>query len=83
VFSFDEVFESEAFESDAPSTHADCRGVVDLYSARSIVTEENRAEMVERIDPDRKLWFIFSSIENPNYEMQERLMSIATRYHLG
>lgn len=35
------------------------------------------------IDPEGKIWLLFSLDENPNWEMQESLMSIATRYHLG
>lgn len=54
-----------------------------LYSSREVVTEENREEMIERIDPERELWFMFSTDENPNWQMQEALSNVATRYHLG
>lgn len=39
--------------------------------------------MIQDLDPEQKLWFLFSINENPNWEMQENLMNIGTRYHLG
>ena len=35
------------------------------------------------IDPDGKVYFLYSIDENPNWEMQEKLMCIGQRYHLG
>lgn len=35
------------------------------------------------IDPDRKMFFLFSKGENPNFEMQEKLSVIMNRFHLG
>ena len=31
----------------------------------------------------KDMYFLYSINENPNWEMQENLMNIATRYHLG
>jgi hypothetical protein len=36
-----------------------------------------------KIDPNNKLFFLFSMNDNPNYEMQIELERIMTRYHLG
>jgi len=35
------------------------------------------------MDPKRNLFFMFSEDENPNWDMQELLMDIGERYHLG
>lgn len=34
-------------------------------------------------DPNGNIFLLFSENENPNYDMQEKLEEIATRYHLG
>lgn len=35
------------------------------------------------LDPNRKIFLLFSIDDNPNWDMQEALMSIGERYHLG
>lgn len=45
--------------------------------------ENNRERIMDGIDPERKMFFLFSKNENPNWDMQEKLMSFMTRYHLG
>lgn len=42
-----------------------------------------KAAVCKDLDPNGNMWFMFSIDQNPNYEMQENLMSIAERYHLG
>lgn len=49
----------------------------------SFVTDENREEVINKICPQKDMYFLFSINENPNWEMQEKLMLIMTRYHLG
>jgi len=49
----------------------------------SFVTDETRQRVVDGIDPHGKMFFLFSLDDNPNWEMQERLMEFMTRYHLG
>lgn len=45
---------------------------------------ESGAELVkEKMDPKNKMFFLFSLDENPDWDYQEKLMEIATRYHLG
>lgn len=47
------------------------------------VTEENKAKVVKAMDPTGDKFFMFSKDENPNWEMQEQLMEVGERYHLG
>lgn len=69
-FTFDELFE--------PDRHG--KG----YTMRDdLVTDENREAFADRFDPDRTLWFLYSIDDNPDWDMQEKLMEIGTRYHLG
>ena len=35
------------------------------------------------LDPNGKIFLLFSHDDNPNWDMQEALMSIGERYHLG
>jgi hypothetical protein len=37
----------------------------------------------DKIDPNRQMYFLFSKYDNPEYEYQELLENIGTRYHLG
>lgn len=50
---------------------------------RDFVTEENREEILNKLDPDRHLFFMFSLDENPDWDMQEKLEKFMIRYHLG
>lgn len=47
------------------------------------LSEEGAVLLKKAIDPENKVWFMFSFEENPDWERQESLMSIASRYHLG
>lgn len=49
----------------------------------SFVTEENYQEIVNKLDPERKMYFLYSLDENPDWDMQEKLMNIGERFHLG
>lgn len=52
------------------------------YYHKSI--SDSGAELVkEKMDPKNKMFFLFSLDENPDWDYQEKLMEIATRYHLG
>ena len=39
--------------------------------------------LADKIDPDGKIFLLRSISENPNWDYQEQLSNIATRYHLG
>ncbi len=43
----------------------------------------HRDRIIESVDPDRMLFFLFSKDDNPDWDMQEKLESVMTRYHLG
>ena len=47
------------------------------------VTDETRQKYMDGIDPERKMFFLFSTMENPDWEMQEALWRVGERYHLG
>lgn len=49
----------------------------------SFVTEENREWFLDRYNPERNLYFVYSHDENPDYENQEKMWQVAQRYHLG
>ena len=45
---------------------------------------DNHYERIKNgIDPERKMFFLFSFDDNPNWDMQEKLEKIMNRYHLG
>lgn len=50
---------------------------------RDFVTLENKEEIINKLDPDRHLFFMFSIDENPDWDMQEKLQKFMIRYHLG
>lgn len=47
------------------------------------VTDENREKVINGIIKDVGRYFLYSLGENPDWDMQEQLMLIGTRYHLG
>ena len=49
----------------------------------SLITEENFEEMKRRLDPNKEMLFLYSIIENPDWDYQELLMNIMKRIHLG
>jgi hypothetical protein len=53
------------------------------YWDRSFVTDKNIEEVKNRIDPNRKMYFLYSIGDNPNWDYQIKLMEIGYRYHLG
>lgn len=53
------------------------------YWSRSFVTEKNIEEVKDRIDPQRRLYFLYSRGDNPNWEYQKKLSGVGKRYHLG
>lgn len=47
------------------------------------VTEQNFNEIKRKLDPESRMFFMFSHDENPNWDMQEKLSNIGIRLHLG
>lgn len=51
-----------------------------FYPQASIKGLRKAAEL---LDPNGQIFLMFSIKDNPNWDMQEKLMEIGTRYHLG
>ncbi len=47
------------------------------------VTNDNRERVIKGIEKSVGRFFLYSIDENPEWEMQEKLMEIGKRYHLG
>jgi len=86
-FTFDELY---APKSDKPAWNGELQ--YELIDNRkdettkwnyAFVTEENLEEIKDKLDPNRKMHFLFSIDDNPNWDMQEELMAIGERHHLG
>jgi len=95
-FTFDELYEPEKdFKTGLPKNPA-WNGQVqyklkdntkrkkgDTWHFGRFVTEKNREEIINKLCPNKNMYFLFSIDENPNWDMQEELMCIGERYHLG
>ena len=46
-------------------------------------SSEGLRKAAELLDPNRQIFLMFSMGDNPNWDYQEKLMEIGTRYHLG
>ena len=47
------------------------------------VTNDNRERVIKGIEKSVGRFFLYSIDANPEWEMQEKLMEIGKRYHLG
>jgi hypothetical protein len=83
-FTFEELYEPE---SDKPAWNGEIQYKLKNNEPGqrwgSFVTEANREWVLNKLDPERKLYFIYSRDENPDYDKQMELSNIAQRYHLG
>jgi hypothetical protein len=52
------------------------------YESRFVI-EENKERVIEGIIKDYGRYFLYSINDNPNWGMQEKIMQIGTRFHLG
>jgi hypothetical protein len=68
---------------DKTMTYKDYNGNYPVHTYVVDITDANRKKFWDGIDPERKMYFLFSTMENPNWEMQEALWRIGERYHLG
>jgi hypothetical protein len=50
---------------------------------RDLITNDNRDKIIKGIEESVGRYFLYSIDENPDWDMQESLMGIGTRYHLG
>lgn len=94
-FTFDEVYEPEKDGETGKEEPPACNGHIqyqvkdntirkpdERYHMGSFVTESNKEYILSKLDPERKLYFMYSLDENPDWDMQEKLMEIGQRYHL-
>lgn len=72
---FDECYEVSQWQSG--------RGKLSYDIKSSVIASENREKILSIIDPNKKIYLLFSHNQNPNWDNQEALMSIGTRYHMG
>jgi hypothetical protein len=86
-FTFDELYVAK---SEKPAHNGEIQyelknNIIDPKHSwnSSYVTEENFEEIKNKLDPNRSMFFLFSLNDNPNWDMQELLMGIGDRYHLG
>ena len=72
-FTFEEMYEESKYKSWGDTE----------YNLKPGFVEDNFDKIIKAIDPTNSTWLLYSIDENPNWEMQEKLEQIATRYHLG
>ena len=80
-FTFDELYEPEDEGKPAWNGHVQYR--LRRNERWRFVTEENLEEIKRKLDPDKRLYFLFSIDDNPNWDMQEQLENVMNRIHLG
>lgn len=71
-FTFEEMYEQFSWNDEKGS-----------FYIRDTFVNDHREKIIDALDPKRKMFFLFSIDQNPNWEMQEKLMMIMSRYHLG
>jgi len=74
-FTFEEMYEKSEYQR---SWQNDI-----LYSFKKGFLQSNKDRIIQSIDPNNHLWFLFSIDDNPDWEKQELLQQVAVRYHLG
>ena len=79
-FTFEELYTAE---SDKPVWNGEIQYTLKRNEGYNFISMSNFEEMKNKLDPERKMYFLFSLDDNPNWDMQEKLMNIMTRYHLG
>ena len=87
-FTFDELYEPE--DNGTPAWNGEVQYKLKNNVAnpknkwdRDFVTEANIEEIKNKLDPERKMYFMFSIEDNPEWDYQEKLSEFMTRIHLG
>jgi hypothetical protein len=73
-FTFDELYEP---------IEVGWNGEMQYSLKEDFVTEESKEELIKKLSPNKDMYFLFSKDQNPDWDMQEELMNIGKRYHLG
>ena len=82
-FTFDELYEPEKDWKTGELKSPAWNGEIQYRLKEDFIDENNKEEIINRLDPNRSMYFLFSLDENPDWGMQESLMNIGDRYHLG
>jgi hypothetical protein len=84
-FTFDELYEEDKEHGKNWDGSVDYKLKNNKDDSRwgNFVTDGNKDSLIGKLDPEKKMWFLFSFDDNPNWDLQEQLMDIAERYHLG
>ena len=77
-FTFDDLYEID----DSEYSKSQCYRLKE-NGGYSFVTEDNFNEIVNKLDPNKEMYFLFSIHDNPNWDYQEQLENIGYRMHLG
>jgi len=83
-FTFDEIYDTSILYNNEYQIRNNIlkNKQMDEYD-NSFVTEENKERVINAIINDIGRYFLYSIGENPDWDIQEKLMEIGTRYHLG
>jgi hypothetical protein len=86
-FTFDELYEPEKDWKTGDIKQSAWNGEIQYRLKNNekfyFVTDENREECINKLSPNRDMYFLFSYDDNPNYEYQELLEMFGQRIHLG
>jgi len=70
-YTFEEMYENEVY------------GGCYKYRLKDDFVRNDFEKIKLAIDPEKKMFFLFSKDDNPDWSIQQQLESIAERYHLG
>jgi len=86
-FTFEELFEPEidwkTGEPKPPAWNGQIQYRLKENNGYSFVTDENFEELKHKLDPNKRMFFLFSKDDNPDWEKQILLSEIMERMHLG
>lgn len=81
-FTFEELYEPErdwqTDEIKKPAWNGEIQ-----YKLKLKITDENREDIINRLSPDKEMYFLFSIEDNPDWDYQMKLENFGERIHLG
>jgi hypothetical protein len=86
-FTFEELYEPDmdyiTGEIRIPAWNGELQYRLKRHDKYNFITEDNYIEFINKMSPNKDMYFLFSTDENPDWDKQEQLMNIGARYHLG